>query len=320
MSNIDKILARMGIKETTGSFDPRQGVDEIEQGALENFPDAQLQDNRSFIAGNPKAAKADPQTAITEAQRNEDRAITAGLAPKLVAKKPEKRRNKVKQDTLDQIKRHETLVGTNIDKDGNFLNRIYTDKGAGQGESKRKRNIGPGFNIDDGATLKFLERNGVDVTPLLSNKPLSENDGAKLNGLFEKRVLEAQRDAISFVGNKEDWKKLSELQRKGFTDLAYNLGAKTLNSFKNSKAILSKYLDFKSGRNGFDTSKLSEQELKDTDDYFLAVLGAEVADSSWFDQVGNRSTTVVNQLMNNSNNVSAERWKRVSKGKRSASV
>jgi len=156
MANIDDIMSKMGIKETSGSFD---FIEKVEEEAIRNFPEEQLQDNRQFIAGNPQAAGPDPSI----------------------------NRPKVKKDILDQIKRHETQVGVNVDKEGKFLNRIYVDKGLG--DSPRKRNIGPGLNIDDSGTLTFLEKQGIDIQPLLNNNPLSEADASKLDKVFESRVL-----------------------------------------------------------------------------------------------------------------------------------
>lgn len=120
-------------------------------------------------------------------------------------------------------------------------------------DTKGKRSIGYGFNLDDPYTAQLIPR---DVRE--GRRPLTKEEAEPI---FKKRYEQAKSDARKFIG--QDFDKLDKETQDVVTDMAYNMGYSTLSQFKKFKENLVKG-DF-------------------------ANAAEEMKGSNWFTQVGRRS-------------------------------
>ncbi len=137
-----------------------------------------------------------------------------------------------------------------------FVPTIYKD-------TKGKRTIGYGFNLDDSTVAKNIPwevKSGL--------RPMAQSEADKVFNILYSR---AQNDAVKFVG-KDNFTKLSPAVQDTITDMSYNMGYNKLSGFQNFKKALI----------AGDMNKAA-YELKD---------------SNWYNQVGNRSKYHYNIVKN----------------------
>lgn len=114
--------------------------------------------------------------------------------------------------TIDYIKTNE-----------GYRDTIYND-------TKGLKTIGYGFNLTDTETARLLPYEVV------SGKRKITREEADL--VFSKRLNIAMKDAISFMGGQENYANLTDSQKKGLIDMAYNLGLTRLNKFEKLREAL----------------------------------------------------------------------------------
>lgn len=135
---------------------------------------------------------------------------------------------------------------------------VYTD-------TKGKRTIGIGFNLDEPSNRKKAEAVGLNVQDMLSGKKVLSNKEIKL--LYNESIKQAANDANAFLPQAG---RQPAVVQKVLIDMAFNLGRTKLNKFENMRAAL-----------------LEGDYNKAAD---------EMIDSNWYNQVGNRSKTLVKMM------------------------
>ena len=128
-----------------------------------------------------------------------------------------------------------------------FSSKVYKD-------TKGKRTVGYGFNIDDPVVSKSVP---LDVKAGLRGITQEESDI-----IFDKLYARANKDAVTFLG-KDTFNKLPAQARNSIVDMSYNMGLNKLSEFKKMKKALE--------AGNFEQAAI------------------EMKDSAWFSQVGNRS-------------------------------
>ena len=106
-----------------------------------------------------------------------------------------------------------------------FRSKIYDD-------TKKLKTIGSGFNLEDETTRNLLPADVVS-----GKRDLTREED---NSVFAKRFKIAVDDAISYMGGKDNFTKLSKSQKKGLIDMSYNMGLTSLNGFDDLRAALYK--------------------------------------------------------------------------------
>lgn len=126
-------------------------------------------------------------------------------------------------------------------------------------------------------------------------------DANRLNKLFNKRLNTATNDAIKFVGSKKDFKKLSKVRQGVLVQMAFNLGAPKLNSFKRFKAFTKLAIHFKGTDTGLPYESTDSVNLRKNKDVFVKSpknknvhkywleAAREMGDSQWAEQTGTRA-------------------------------
>lgn len=156
-------------------------------------------------------------------------------------------RDKHNQEIYEQLSLHEGVEPS-----------VYTD-------TKGKRTIGIGFNLDEPSNRKKAESLGLNVQDMLSGKKTLSDKEIKL--LYNESIKQAADDANAFLPQAG---RQPAVVQKVLIDMAFNLGRTKLNKFENMKAALLE------------------------GDYNKAA--AEMIDSNWYNQVGNRSKTLVKMM------------------------
>jgi hypothetical protein len=193
---IEQISSQLGIKGSSGSFDFAK--DQAEQ--------RQLEDTRQFTKGGKGAAPSVP----SDAKRNEQRAIEAGLAPDP---------NSINKSIFASEASPEDK------KNGTYS--AYFEK------STNTYNIGPGLNLDSPLVIKSLESRGISSEELkdihdFDNKQTIDPELQKvMEGVFDDVVDGARKDARTYVGAGV-WNKLKKYEKDALTDMSYNMGLKKL--------------------------------------------------------------------------------------------
>lgn len=155
-------------------------------------------------------------------------------------------RNKFNQELYEQIALHEGVEPS-----------VYKD-------TKGKRTIGIGFNLDEPSNRKKAEAVGLDVQDMLSGRTLSDKE---IKMLYNESIKQAANDANAFLPKAG---RQPPVVQKVLIDMAFNLGLTKLNKFE----------------------KMREALLEG--DYNKAA--DEMIDSKWYNQVGNRSKTLVKMM------------------------
>ena len=152
-----------------------------------------------------------------------------------------RQRTKVKhnQEIYEQIALHEGVEPS-----------VYTD-------TKGKRTIGIGFNLDEPSNRKKAEAVGLNVQDMLSGKTLSDKE---IKLLYNESVKQAADDVNAYLPKAG---RQPPIVQKILIDMAFNLGRTKLNKFKNMR------------------SALIEGDYNKAAD--------EMVDSLWYNQVGDRS-------------------------------
>lgn len=128
-----------------------------------------------------------------------------------------------------------------------FRPNIYKD-------TKGKRTIGYGFNIDEPSIAKM-----IPAPVLFGLRPMTREEA---DGIFGQVYHNAAVDALNYTGEKNFYN-LTPQQKASIVDMAYNLGANKLAGFTKMKKAL------------------------DTGD--MEGVAREMINSNWYSQVGNRS-------------------------------
>ena len=156
-------------------------------------------------------------------------------------------RDKHNQEIYEQLSLHEGVEPS-----------VYTD-------TKGKRTIGIGFNLDEPSNRKKAEAVGLNVQDMLSGKKTLSDKEIKL--LYNESIKQAANDANAFLPQAG---RQPAVVQKVLIDMAFNLGRTKLNKFENMRAAL-----------------LEGDYNKAAD---------EMIDSNWYNQVGNRSKTLVDMM------------------------
>lgn len=155
-------------------------------------------------------------------------------------------KDKFNQELYKQIALHEGIKPS-----------VYKD-------TKGKRTIGIGFNLDEPSNRKKAEAVGLDVQDMLSGRTLSDKE---IKMLYNESIKQAANDANAFLPRAG---RQPPVVQKVLIDMAFNLGLTKLNKFE----------------------KMREALLEG--DYNKAA--DEMIDSKWYNQVGNRSKTLVKMM------------------------
>lgn len=156
-------------------------------------------------------------------------------------------RDKHNQEIYEQLSLHEGVEPS-----------VYTD-------TKGKRTIGIGFNLDEPSNRKKAESLGLNVRDMLSGKKTLSDKEIKL--LYNESIKQAADDANAFLPQAG---RQPAVVQKVLIDMAFNLGRTKLNKFENMRAAL-----------------LEGDYNKAAD---------EMIDSNWYNQVGNRSKRLVEMM------------------------
>lgn len=151
-------------------------------------------------------------------------------------------------------------------------------------------NVGPGIKLDDPTNAGLFKDVGLDPNVLKLGRGKIEDPIVieKLDQVYNKRVKRAEQDAIRYVGGSGSWKRLTDNEKSAFIEMAYNLGASKLNTFKRTRAYLDELIKFRKGKKGY--SEKANEEIK-------AAIASEMMDSKWYTQVGTRSQEVINRFL-----------------------
>lgn len=104
-----------------------------------------------------------------------------------------------------------------------FRDSIYKD-------TKGKRTVGYGFNIDDPVTAKMVHPDVVSGRRKMSRE--------EAEPVYHKRMGLAKSDAKKYLGKTYD--SLDDSAREAVHDMSYNMGHDKLSKFKGMKAALDK--------------------------------------------------------------------------------
>ncbi len=143
-----------------------------------------------------------------------------------------------------------------------------------------KRTVGYGFNLDDPTVAKMVPK-----AVSLGLRPISKTES---DNIFNVLYARAQNDAVKYIG-KDNFGNLNPKTQSTLVDMSYNMGYNKLSEFKKFKAALIEG----------DMNKAA----------------AEMKDSTWFKQVGNRSQFHYNVIKNSGTPVqNGISWGQILKG------
>ena len=131
-------------------------------------------------------------------------------------------------------------------------------------DSKGKRTIGIGFNLEEPANRNILKEEGIDINELFAGRELTDKE---TKTLYNRSLTQAFKDAQSYDPN---FAKRPEAVKMTLVDMAFNLGLTKLN----------KFVDMKTGLMN--------------NDYNIAA--DEMVDSLWYKQVKDRGPRMVNVM------------------------
>ena len=149
-------------------------------------------------------------------------------------------RDKFNQELYEQISLHEGVEPG-----------VYED-------TKGKRTIGIGFNLDEASNRKKAEAVGLNVQDMISGKKTLSKKEMKM--LYNESVKQAADDANAYLPKAG---RQPPVVQKVLIDMAFNLGRTKLNKFEEMRKALV----------AGDYNKAAD----------------EMVDSIWYNQVGNRS-------------------------------
>ena len=146
-----------------------------------------------------------------------------------------------------------------LEKHEGKRSKVYSD-------SRGIKTIGIGFNLERAGAKQLIENLGLNYSKVLSGEQtLSEE---QIQVLFKKDVEEATKAAKDCIPN---FGELSDVRKRVVVDMVFNLGAAKFNQFKKMIAAL-KVSDF-------------------------GTAAAEMRNSQWYMQVGDRGKTLVKMMM-----------------------
>tara|TARA_R110002126_G_scaffold1058_3_gene6497 strand:+ start:202 stop:729 length:528 start_codon:yes stop_codon:yes gene_type:complete len=131
-------------------------------------------------------------------------------------------------------------------------------------DTKGKRTIGIGFNLEEPANQKFLKEKGININELFDGRELTDKE---TKTLYNHSLTQAFKDAQKYDPN---FAKRPEAVKMTLVDMAFNLGLTKLNKFERMKTGLI------------------------NNDYNTAA--DEMIDSKWYKQVKDRGPRMVNVM------------------------
>jgi lysozyme len=131
-------------------------------------------------------------------------------------------------------------------------------------DTKGKRTIGVGFNLEEPMNRRFLKEEGIDINELFAGKALSDK---QIKNLYNRSLTQAFNDAVDFDPK---FASRPESVKKAIVDMSFNLGSTKLGKFKKMREGL------------------------DADDYNKAA--DEMVDSEWYKQVKSRGPRTVDLM------------------------
>ena len=131
-------------------------------------------------------------------------------------------KNNVSRSEMQQMAERALTADARILGNEGFRPDIYKD-------TMNRNTVGFGFNIDDPTVRKLIPQ---DI--LSGQRLMNRTEALDIHSQLTKRAFE---DARSFVGD-ETFSSLSTAQRTALTDMAYNLGLTSLNTFDNLRSAL----------------------------------------------------------------------------------
>lgn len=156
-------------------------------------------------------------------------------------------RDKFNQELYEQIALHENIEPS-----------VYKD-------TKGKRTIGIGFNLDEPSNRRKAEALGFNVQDMLSGKKTLSDKEIKM--LYNESIKQAADDVNAYLPKAG---KHPAVVQKVLLDMAFNMGRTQLNGFGEMKKALLKG----------DYNKAAD----------------EMVNSKWYNQVGNRSKRLVKMM------------------------
>ena len=153
-------------------------------------------------------------------------------------------------------KRAKEYFAMMVENEG-YKPKVYKD-------SKGKRTIGIGFNLEEPMNRKILKEEGMDINEIFKGKELSDSE---IKRLYNRSLTQAFNDAVEFDPK---FASRPEPAKKAIVDMSFNLGLTKLNKFE----------------------KMSEG--LQADDYNKAA--DEMVDSEWYKDVKNRGPRTVSLM------------------------
>lgn len=144
--------------------------------------------------------------------------LALGIQGSNMAGAVEKLAEKVQKPSVDP------LTVEYIKSNEGYRDSVYKD-------TKGKKTIGYGFNIDDETVRSMVHPDVVQGKRKITQQESDE--------IITKLIERASKDAQTYVG-KDTFGKLSATQKLALTDMAYNIGLSSLNNFNNMRAGLVK--------------------------------------------------------------------------------
>jgi len=280
--SIDQISRNLGIEDVP-IYDHEKATEEKDTRKL-------TQGGKDSAGPDARIGARGPGAIESSEERNKRRAVEAGLAPA-----PTSTSTPSSSTSTEGFTKRVLAAEAHASDVKTGMYSMYYEPSTGT------RNVGPGLNLEDPATWGLLEKEGLDINWFHQNSP-HESDGLdvrnriqdpevqkKLENVFAKRVKMAENDAITYVGGKTKWGKLSDTQRSAFSEMSYNLGLSKLSKFKEMKKGIDALVSLKSKKGPVDEAK--ERELID-------LIAFEALNSKWANQdVPSRAIRLVAELM-----------------------
>jgi len=115
-------------------------------------------------------------------------------------------------------KRAKEYFSMMVENEG-YRPKMYTD-------TKGKRTIGVGLNLEEPMNRQFLKEEGIDINEIFNGRELNDRE---IKGLYNRSLQQAFKDAAQFDPN---FASRPEEAKKAIVDMSFNLGLTKLKKFK----------------------------------------------------------------------------------------
>lgn len=115
-------------------------------------------------------------------------------------------------------KRAKEYFSMMVENEG-YRPKMYTD-------TKGKRTIGVGLNLEEPMNRQFLKEEGIDINEIFKGRELNDRE---IKGLYNRSLKQAFKDASTFDPN---FASRPEEAKKAIVDMSFNLGLTKLKKFK----------------------------------------------------------------------------------------